>query len=171
MGVMHAIRRTIAFSLLLPAVASAEYKRVELKILGMDCATCAHGVRVAVQKVDGVESVELSLERAAADIRLRPGNRVSLDRFRQIVKGNGFEPKEAVVTAVGTVRDAGGRLSFEVEGTGNLLVVAPDKTPAEVLRTLTSALGVKAPIVFEVVGSVAVGGGVETIAISSARSR
>ena len=55
-----------------------------------------------MQKVDGVESVELSLERAEADIRLRPDNRSSLDRFRQIVKANGFEPKEATVTAVGT---------------------------------------------------------------------
>ena len=92
----------------MPAPARAEYTRVELKILGMDCAICAHGVRVAVQKIDGVESVELSLERAQADIRLRKDNVVSLDRFRQIVKANGFEPKQATVTAVGTVREVGG---------------------------------------------------------------
>src|SRR6188472_1550267 len=93
-----------------PATAHAQYKTIELKILGMDCATCAHGVKVAVQKVDGVESVELSLERAEADIRLKPENRVSLDHFRRIVKGNGFEPREAKVTVNGSLRNAGGKL-------------------------------------------------------------
>ena len=74
----------------------------------MDCAICAHGVKVAVQKVDGVESVQLSLERAEADIRLKPENRVSLDQFRRIVKGNGFEPREAKVTVAGSVRRPAG---------------------------------------------------------------
>ena len=100
----------------------AQYRRVELKILGMDCAICAHGVRVAVQKVAGVESVELSLERAQADIRLIKDNRVSLDQFRKIVKGNGFEPRQATVTAIGTVREVDGKLAFEVSG------VAPSAT-------------------------------------------
>ena len=38
--------------LLAAAPAHAEYRRIELKILGMDCATCAHGVRVAMQKLE-----------------------------------------------------------------------------------------------------------------------
>ena len=89
-----------ALFMMSPATAHAQYKTIELKILGMDCAICAHGVKVAVQKVDGVESVQLSLERAEADIRLKPENRVSLDQFRRIVKGNGFEPREAKVSVV-----------------------------------------------------------------------
>jgi copper chaperone CopZ len=156
----------------LPTQARAEYTHVELKIFGMDCAICAHGVRVAVQKVEGVESVELSLERAQADIRLAAGNRVALDRFRQIVKGNGFEPKEAVVTAVGTARESGGRLTFEVSGTRSVLMVATDKTAPGVTRTLKDAADAKTPPIFEVSGSVTLGkDGVETIAITSARAR
>ena len=92
----------------------------------MDCAICAHGVKVAVQKVDGVESVQLSLERAEADIRLKPGDRVSLDQFRRIVKGNGFEPREAKVTVSGSVRSAGGKLTFEVPGTSAPVVIAAE---------------------------------------------
>ena len=160
-----------AASLLLPAAANAEYTRVELKIFGMDCAICAHGVRVAVQKVEGVESVELSLERAQADIRLQQGNRVPLDRFRQIVKGIGLEPKEATVTATGTIRETGGRLSFEVSGVGTTLIVSHEKTPAAVLKTLKAMLDAKAPLV-DVVGAVTTGkDGIETIVVTSARGR
>ena len=155
-----------------PSSTSAEYTRVELKIFGMDCAICAHGVRVAVQKVEGVESVELSLEHAQADIRLRAGNAVALDRFRQIVKANGFEPKDATVTAVGTVRDSGGKLSFDISGVGTSLSVSPDKTSAATLKLLKSALDAKAAAVFEVSGVVTLGkDGKETIAVSSARQR
>ena len=162
----------LLFALLLPAAAGAEYTRVELKIFGMDCATCAHGVRVAVQKVEGVESVELSLERAEADIRLRAGNTVSLDRFRQIAKGNGFEPKEAKVTALGTPRDAGGKLAFEVSGVAGLLIVALDKTSPAALTTLKSAVDSKSPAAFEVTGSVEKRpDGTETIAIATATKR
>jgi copper chaperone CopZ len=130
-----------------------------------------YGVRVAVQKVEGVESVELSLERAQADIRLQQGNHVPLDRFRQIVKGNGFEPKEATVTASGTIRETGGKMSFEVAGVGTTLVVAPEKTPAAILETLKALADAKSPLV-DVVGVVTIGkDGSETIAITSARGR
>jgi copper chaperone CopZ len=138
----------------IPAIAHADYRRIELKILGMDCAICAHGVRVAFQKVDGVESVELSLERAQADIRLRKDNVASLDRFRQIVKANGFEPKQATVTAVGTVREAGGKLTFEVSGvTPPLTIVAATSAPAA-YKQLRSAADTKSTAIFEIVGTV-----------------
>jgi copper chaperone CopZ len=169
---MHVITLTIAISLLLPALAGAEYRRVELTILGMDCATCAHGVRVAVQKVEGVESVELSLERASADIRLRPANRASLDRFRQIVKANGFEPKQALVTAVGTVRQTGGTLTFDVSGVATALAISPDKSTPEAYRQLKTAAELKSDIPFEIVGTVEpraakAGDGIDTIAVTS----
>ena len=122
-----------------PATAHAQYKTIELKILGMDCATCAHGVKVAVQKVDGVESVELSLERAEADIRLKPENRVSLDHFRRIVKGNGFEPREAKINASGAVRNAGGKLTFEVPGTAAPLVISSNGSVPAVYKQLESS--------------------------------
>ena len=153
---------------LLPSHGIAEYKRVELKILGMDCAICAHGVRVAVQKVDGVESVELSLERAQADIRMSKDNRVSLDQFRKIVKANGFEPRQATVTAIGTVRDVDGKLAFAVSGVARPLLVSPDKSAAAAYTQLEKALDAKSPASFEVTGVVEhPGDGVEWIAIAS----
>ena len=129
--------------LLLPAQVHAEYTRIELKIFGMDCAICAHGVRVAIQKMDGVESVTLSLERAEADIRLRQENRVSLDQFRKIVKANGFEPRQATVTAVGTAREVGGKLAFEVSGVPTPLVVDPDRSARVRLQAAEERVGLQ----------------------------
>jgi copper chaperone CopZ len=141
-----------ALFMMSPATAHAQYKTIELKILGMDCAICAHGVKVAVQKVDGVESVQLSLERAEADIRLKPENRVSLDQFRRIVKGNGFEPREAKISASGTVRNAGGKLTFEVPGTAAPLVISSDGSVPAAYKQLESSAAGGAPV--EITGTV-----------------
>ena len=141
-----------ALAIISPAQAEAQYKRIELKILGMDCAICAHGVRVAVQKVDGVESVQLSLERAEADIRLKPENRVSLDQFRRIVKGNGFEPREAKVTVSGSLRNAGGKLTCEVPGTTAPLVISADGSAPAAYKQLESSAAGGAPV--ELTGTV-----------------
>ena len=158
--------------LLVPAQARAEYTRIELKIFGMDCAICAHGIRVAIQKIDAVESVTLSLERAEADIRLRQENRVSLDQFRKIVKANGFEPRQATVTAVGTAREVGGKLAFEVSGVPTPLVVDPDRSDASASKQLRSALDSKTPAVYEITGIVEKkSDGVEQIAVASVNRR
>ena len=141
-----------ALAIISPSRAEAQYKTIELKILGMDCAICAHGVRVAVQKVDGVESVQLSLERAEADIRLKPENRVSLDQFRRIVKGNGFEPREAKVTVSGSLRNAGGKLTYEVPGTTVPLVISADGSAPAAYKQLESSAAAGAPV--EITGTV-----------------
>jgi len=69
-----------------------------------------------MRKVDGVESVDVSLERAAAVINLRPGNRITLAQLRQIIKNNGFSAKEATVTVVGTLTERGGKPALTVTG-------------------------------------------------------
>ena len=154
--------------LLLPSDAHAEYTRIVLKIFGMDCAICAHGVRVAIQKIDGVDSVALSLERAEADIRLRQDNRVSLDQFRRIAKANGFEPRQATITAVGTVREVNGALAFEVSGVPAPLLVVTDRSAPSAYQQLKSAWDSKKPGAFEIVGTVeSKGDGIERIAVAS----
>jgi copper chaperone CopZ len=141
-----------ALAIISPSRAEAQYKKIELKILGMDCAICAHGVKVAVQKVDGVESVQLSLERAEAEIRLKPENRVSLDQFRRIVKGNGFEPREAKVTVSGSLRNAGGKLTCEVPGTTAPLVISVDGSAPAAYKQLESSAAAGAAV--EITGTV-----------------
>ena len=77
-----------------------------------------------MRKVDGVESVDVSLERASAAINLRPGNRITLAQLRQIIKNNGFVSKDVQVTAAGTPATIEGRPAFTVDGTGERLSAA-----------------------------------------------
>jgi copper chaperone CopZ len=74
-------------------------------------------VRVAVRKLDGVESADVSLERASVVIGLRAGNQITLTQLRQIIKNNGFTAKEATVTVAGTLIERGGKPAFRITGT------------------------------------------------------
>jgi len=78
-----------------------------------------------MRKVDGVESVDVSLERASAAINLRPGNRITLAQLRQIIKNNGFTAKEATVTVVGTLTERGGKPALTITGTDAVWLIAP----------------------------------------------
>ena len=81
-------------------------------------------MRVAVRKLDGVESVDVSLERASVTIGLRPGNRITLPQLRQIIRNNGFSAKDATVTAIGTVIERGGKPALSVTGTDVVWLLA-----------------------------------------------
>ena len=81
-------------------------------------------MRVGVGKRDGVESVDVSLERASVTIGLRPGNRITLPQLRQTIRNIGFRAKDATVTAIGTVIERGGKPALSVTGTDVVWLLA-----------------------------------------------
>ena len=54
-----------------------------------------------MQKLPGVETVEVSLTKASTDIRFRPGNTVTLAQLRDVIKKGGFKAGEVQITAQG----------------------------------------------------------------------
>jgi hypothetical protein len=56
-----------------------------------------------VRKIEGVESIDVSLEKAVADIRLKPNNRVTLAQLRAAIKKNGYATRDAEVEARGRI--------------------------------------------------------------------
>ena len=60
-------------------------------------------MRVAVQKLSGVASVKVSLERALTEIRLNEKNAVTLTQLRQLLKNGGFNSGAAEIEAIGTI--------------------------------------------------------------------
>jgi hypothetical protein len=112
-------------------------------------------VRVALQKQPGVDAVDVSLEKATVDVRLRAGNAITLAQVREIIKSNGFTSRDATLTAVGTLVQRGGGPVFEVSGTNIALrIVADAASPAafEQLRSLVPATGERS---VELTGTVA----------------
>ena len=109
-------------------------------------------MRVAVQKLEGVESADVSLQFKTADIKLRPGNRVTLPRLRTVIKDSGFTAKEATVTAVGRIIERGGKPALEATGLGAVLLIVADPTKPAAYDEASKRLAAKQTGLVEIVG-------------------
>ena len=56
-------------------------------------------------KLPGVESADVSLDKASADIRLKAANTVSVPQLRELMKRNGYPTKDAQIVARGKIVD------------------------------------------------------------------
>jgi copper chaperone CopZ len=82
-------------------------------------------VSVALKKVEGVESVKVSLKEGKAVMQLKPGNSVRLEQIRKAVAEQGFTPKEARVVAVGDLSVSDSGLQFKVAHSDDLFPIGP----------------------------------------------
>ena len=84
---------------------------------------------VAIRKLDGVESVDVSLEKASADIRLKPGNAITLPQLRRVIRQSGYPTKEAHVEARGTIVDRNGKPALDLQNGSFLELAAKPSLP------------------------------------------
>lgn len=63
----------------------------------------------AIKKLEGVESVEVSLEKASVDIKLEADNKVTLPQVRRTIRSNGNETSDARITGRGRIVDRDGK--------------------------------------------------------------
>jgi len=91
-------------------------------------------VSVAIKKLDGVESVDVSLEKASADIRLKPDNTITLPQLRRIIRQAGYPTKDAQVDARGAIVERKGKPALDLQN-GSFLELAarPAASPAGVV--------------------------------------
>src|SRR5580693_7390958 len=90
--------------------------------------TCAYAVRVALKKFPGVDSVDVSLNKGLATVKLKPGNTVRPKDMWEAIRKNGFTPKETHVVVRGTIDVPGRKLKvagtdedFDLKGDSQLL--------------------------------------------------
>lgn len=96
----------LAGALVAPAWADG-LRELDQTIFGMDCAPCAAGVEQGLRKLDGVTSVRVSLNEGKAVVTLAPDSRTTLAQIREVIRHNGFTPKDAHATLVGRVMRQG----------------------------------------------------------------
>ena len=77
---------------------------------------CAHAVSGAIEAIEGVDSVSVSLAEGRANIMLKPGNKVTLKQIQQSIQGCGFATEEADLRINGTVAKQGGKVTLTVTG-------------------------------------------------------
>ena len=95
---------------------SAEFLHVELSVGGLDCLSCAQSVDSRLKRIRGVDTASFRTKDSVAVVELKPGNTVPLDLIRDAVKGIGYTPGAAKVTARGQVRSESGKWLFHVAG-------------------------------------------------------
>ena len=103
--------------------------------------TCAHVVNVALKKVAGVESVDVSLNKGLAAIKLKPGNTVSVPQLWQLIHDKGYTPKATTVSVRGNLANIQGRLQLKVSGTNETLALVSDSKNASAYGEAQKKLG------------------------------
>ena len=103
--------------------------------------TCAHIVDVALKKTPGVESVDVSLNKGLATVKLKPGNTASVPQFWQLLHDKGYSPKTTTVSVRGQVAGVPGRLQLKVSGSEDTLDLAPDPKNSAAYKTAAAKTG------------------------------
>ncbi|HEY7304397.1 MAG TPA: heavy metal-associated domain-containing protein [Bryobacteraceae bacterium] len=103
--------------------------------------TCAHIVDVALKKVPGVDTVDVSLNRGLATVKLKPGNAVSVPQFWELLHQKGYTPKTTSVSVQGELEGGPGRLQLKVSHTKDVLNLAPDPKNAAAYNEAAKKVG------------------------------
>ena len=104
--------------------------------------TCAHVVHVALKKLPGVETVDVSLNKGLASVKLNAGNTLTVSQFWQTIHQNGYTPKNTVITVRGElIKEGTQRLKLKVSGSNETVVLMPDEKNSAGYKTAESKPG------------------------------
>ena len=87
-------------------------------------------MRVSLKSVSGVDSVDVSLEKGLAVVKLKPGNMATLKQLNEAIAKNGFTMKDSTATIAGTVTSTGGNAMLRVSGSNDMLQLVPQSESA-----------------------------------------
>jgi len=80
---------------------------------------CAHAVRVALKAVPGVDSVDVSLNKGLASVKMKPGNNTTYKQLQDAITKNGFTTKQSRVIVRGNVLQDSGAYKLKVFGSND----------------------------------------------------
>lgn len=86
----------VLLSLLL-AVGLSLGGEIVMRVDGLACAFCAYGLEKKLKKLEGVESVDISLNKGVVRIRLKEGYTIPEEELKKIVRESGFVLKSVEV--------------------------------------------------------------------------
>ena len=70
---------------------------VEIEVTGMTCPFCVYGIEKNLNKLQGVDFVEVSLKNTKARIVMTPGTSPDLEAIRKAIVDSGFTPGKSTV--------------------------------------------------------------------------
>lgn len=66
----------------------------ELKVDGMSCPFCAHGVEKKLKGLDGVMAVEVNIGKGSVQVEMKQDSDLTEDQAKKAVKDAGFSLKD-----------------------------------------------------------------------------
>lgn len=82
-------------------------------------------MRVSLKSVSGVASVDVSLEKGLAVVKMKPGNTATLKQLNEAITKNGFTMKDSRAIVVGTVARTGDKSALRLTGSNEVLQLLP----------------------------------------------
>ena len=83
-------------------------------------------MRVALKGVNGVDSVDVSLNKGLATVTLKDGNTVTMKQLQAAITRNGYSTKQSTVTAIGQLSLKDNRWRLRVSGTNEEFLLTPE---------------------------------------------
>ncbi len=126
--------RFLVIGLLFSFPAAAEFLELSIKLSGLNCPSCARSIDRSLKRMKGIESVTYNEKESSADMKLAPGNTVTLGPLRDALigplrdalKGLGYTPDVILFHAKGRLRRGEQRaLFFELEGVDAVFAAVP----------------------------------------------
>jgi hypothetical protein len=85
---------------------------------------------VSLKSVPGVDSVDVSLEKGIAVVKMKPGNAATLKQLNEAITKNGFTMKDSTAIVIGTVAMTSGTATLHVSGSNEVLHLVPQSATA-----------------------------------------
>jgi copper chaperone CopZ len=139
------MKKKIAVALMfgVSSVAHAEYTMIRVTVFGMDCAPCAHAIRVSMKGIRGVSDVDVDLNTGLVSIKLTPGNAAEIRQVEEAVEKNGFTHKDATVTVRGTVSGTAAAPVIHVSGTSDRYALVNSGKAADISALIGKSVEVQ----------------------------
>ena len=83
-------------------------------------------MRVSLKSVSGVDSVDVSLAKGLAAVKMKPGNTATLKQLQNAIAKNGFAMKDSAATIAGTIVIANGKTQLQISDSNELLTLIPE---------------------------------------------
>lgn len=96
---------------------------------------------VATKKVNGVDKVDVSLNKGDAVLKFTPQSTAKYGDVRSAIEKNGFVVRDAQITVRGNLRKTPGGLQFVVSGSGETFNVSPHNNNTELAHALEARDG------------------------------
>jgi copper chaperone CopZ len=93
-------------------------------------------VRVSLKAVPGVDSVDVSLEKGLAAVKMKSGNTTTLKQLNEAIAKNGFTMKDSRAVVAGTVAVMNGVATLTVSGSNDLLQLVPTSASSPIASTM-----------------------------------